>query len=146
LDPIKRKIRYVQRLAEKAEPLKEFGVAGPGRGKQTPNKPPKIKTGTTEYWVARIARDRPDVLERMKQGEFESVREAVRAAGWQKKPTVVERTLSLWDQATDEERMAIAVEINWWLLWQNKVVRDAVGDRAVMLSQERGVRPDGGTL
>jgi hypothetical protein len=31
--------------------------------------------------VGRIARDRPDVLERMKQGEFLSVRQAAIAAG-----------------------------------------------------------------
>jgi hypothetical protein len=33
------------------------------------------------YLVNRIARDRPDVLERMKTGEFETVRAAARAAG-----------------------------------------------------------------
>jgi hypothetical protein len=34
-----------------------------------------------QYLVNRIARDRTDVLERMKAGEFETVREAARAAG-----------------------------------------------------------------
>jgi hypothetical protein len=34
-----------------------------------------------EYLAARIARDRPDILERMKLGEFSSVRAAAREAG-----------------------------------------------------------------
>jgi hypothetical protein len=34
-----------------------------------------------EYLAARIARDRPDILERMKAGEFSSVRAAAREAG-----------------------------------------------------------------
>jgi hypothetical protein len=38
-------------------------------------------SGGQKYLVARIARDRPDVLERMKQGEFLSVRQAAIAAG-----------------------------------------------------------------
>ena len=40
-------------------------------------------TGRADYLTARIARDRPDILERMKQGEFQSVAEAARAAGIQ---------------------------------------------------------------
>jgi hypothetical protein len=38
-------------------------------------------SGGQKYLVSRIARDRPDVLERMKQGEFLSVRQAAIAAG-----------------------------------------------------------------
>ena len=41
-----------------------------------------IKYGeNSEYLTARIARDRPDILERMKQGEFRSVRAAGIEAG-----------------------------------------------------------------
>ena len=146
MDPTKRKIRNVQRLAEKAQPLKEFGEAGPGRGKRSLEKTQKIKTGSTEYWVNRIARDRPDILEEMKAGKFESVREAVRAAGWQRKPGVVEKTLAFWEKATFKERATIAVEVHWWYLWLEPEVRDAIGNKAVMLSIERGIRPDGGPL
>lgn len=40
------------------------------------------RRGTSpEYLTARIARDRPDILERMKSGEFRSVRAAALAAG-----------------------------------------------------------------
>jgi hypothetical protein len=35
----------------------------------------------TDYLTARIARDRPDILERMKAGEFSSVRKAALEAG-----------------------------------------------------------------
>ena len=43
---------------------------------------PTNQTGpTVEYFTARIARDRPDILDRMKAGEFKSVRAAAKAAG-----------------------------------------------------------------
>jgi hypothetical protein len=82
MDPRKKRIRRVQRLAEAAVPLKHFWkVPGPGRGKKLPQKQ-KVQSGNRSvYLVNRIARDRPDVLERMKAGEFETVREAARAAG-----------------------------------------------------------------
>ncbi len=107
MDPTKRRIRNVQRLAENAQPLKEFGEAGPGRGKRVPGKAPTIKSASNEYWLGRLARDRPDILEEMKQGKFESVKSAVIAAGWLKTPTVVEKMRKLWDKATAEEQAAI---------------------------------------
>ncbi len=36
---------------------------------------------TADYLTARIARDRPDILDRMKEGEFPSVRAAAKEAG-----------------------------------------------------------------
>jgi hypothetical protein len=36
---------------------------------------------TVPYFIARIARDRPDIMARMKAGEFKSVRAAALAAG-----------------------------------------------------------------
>jgi hypothetical protein len=82
MDPRKKRIHRVQRLAEAAVPLKHFWeVPGPGRGKKLPRKQ-KVQSGNRSvYLVNRIARDRPDILERMKAGEFETVREAARAAG-----------------------------------------------------------------
>jgi hypothetical protein len=42
----------------------------------------KLRPGeSSDYLTARIARDRPDILERMKTGEFGSVREAAIEAG-----------------------------------------------------------------
>src|SRR5262249_3380800 len=56
---------------------------------------------------ARIARDRPDILEQMKAGEFTSVREAARAAGLVKQTSLVQQVLHLWQKATPEERQMI---------------------------------------
>ena len=75
--------RHVQYLARTVQPVGDWGH-GPGRGHKAPKtrRKPKVKgTGGQKYLVGRIARDRPDVLERMKQGEFLSVRQAAIAAG-----------------------------------------------------------------
>lgn len=136
MEPTKRKIRRTQRLAEKAVPLKEFGEAGPGRGKRVPGKAPTIKTGTNAYWLGRIARDRPDILEAMKRGEYLSVREAVQAAGWRKTPTAVDNMRKLWEKATDQERQAIATEVMGWVLGQDDVVYGAILHEAEKLSEE----------
>ncbi len=57
--------------------------------------------------VARIARDRPDILERMKAGAFTSVREAAREAGIIKDVSLVTQVVRLWEKATPEERQVI---------------------------------------
>ena len=142
MDPTKRKIRYVQRLAEKSQPLKEFGIAGPGRGNRVPGKAPTTKGASNKYWISRLARDRPDVLEEMKQGKFESVKSAVIAAGWLKQPTTVNRLQKLWDKASNDERLQIAVDVQYWLLWQEPKVRESVSQQVAMLSAEKGA-PDG---
>lgn len=75
--------RHVQYLARTVQPLGEWGH-GPGRGHKAPKTRRKKRpkgTGGQKYLVARIARDHPDVLERMKKGEFVSVRQAAIAAG-----------------------------------------------------------------
>ncbi len=63
-------------------PLKpHWEVAGPGRGKKLPPKL-RVQSGNrSQYLVNRIARDRPDILARMKAGEFAYVRQAAIAAG-----------------------------------------------------------------
>jgi len=57
-----------------------------------------------DYLTARIARDRPDILERMKAGEFPSVRQAGIAAGIVRVPTGLDALRRAWGKATDEER------------------------------------------
>ncbi len=53
----------------------------PGRGKKLPPKQ-RVQSGNrSQYLVNRIARDRPDILARMKAGEFAYVRQAAIAAG-----------------------------------------------------------------
>jgi hypothetical protein len=79
--------RHVQYLAKTVEPLGDWGY-GPGRGHKAPKtrRKPQVKGGNKQkYLVARIARDRPDVLERMKKGEFLSVQAAAIEAGIVKK-------------------------------------------------------------
>jgi hypothetical protein len=80
---------------------------GPGRG-HTKKPHEKAKAGNrSDYLVARIARDRPDILEWMKAGEFTSVREAAREAGIIKDVSLVTQVVRMWEKATPEERQAI---------------------------------------
>jgi len=95
-------------MAETAQPLQPAeNHPGPGRG-HTKKPHEKAKAGNrSDYLVARIARDRPDILERMKAGEFASVREAARTAGIVKQTSLVQQVLKLWQKATPEERQMI---------------------------------------
>jgi hypothetical protein len=108
MDATQRKIRQVQRMAATAQPLQPAeNHPGPGRG-HTKKPHEKAKAGNrSDYLVARIARDRPDILERMKAGEFTSVREAARAAGMIKDVSLVEQILRLWRKATPTEQQTI---------------------------------------
>jgi hypothetical protein len=75
--------RRVMYLARTVEPLRPYGY-GPGRGHKSPKNRRKVyaKGGNrNRYLAARIARDRPDVLERMKRGEFDTVQAAALEAG-----------------------------------------------------------------
>jgi len=75
--------RHVQYLARTVEPLGEHDY-GPGRGHKAPKtrrKPQSRGGNKKKYLVAKIARDHPEVLERMKKGEFLSVRAAAIEAG-----------------------------------------------------------------
>jgi hypothetical protein len=64
-----------------------------------------------EYLTARIARDRPDILERMKAGEYKSVRAAAIDAGIVKVPTTLEKLNRTWEMASPEERAAFWTRI-----------------------------------
>lgn len=59
-----------------------------------------------KYLTARIARDRPDIHERMKAGEYKSVRSAAKAAGIVREPTNLEKAQKAWLKLTAEERSA----------------------------------------
>jgi hypothetical protein len=108
MDQNERKRRQVQRMAKTAQPLQPAeNHPGPGRG-HTKKPHEKAKAGNrSDYLVARMARDRPDILERMKAGEFASVREAAREAGIIKDVSLVTQVIRLWKKATPEERHAI---------------------------------------
>jgi hypothetical protein len=108
MDQNERKRRQVQRMAATTQPLQPAeNHPGPGRG-HTKKPHEKAHAGNrSDYLVARIARDGPDILERMKAGEFTSVREAAREAGIVRDVPLVEQVLRLWEKATPEERQAI---------------------------------------
>jgi hypothetical protein len=62
--------KKVRQLAETAEPLAKKGKAEEKGSVRT-----FIKRGeNADYLTSRIARDRPDILEKMKQGKYVSVR------------------------------------------------------------------------
>jgi hypothetical protein len=63
-----------------------------------------------EYLTARIARDHPDVLERMRAGEFPSVRQAAIAAGIVKVPSDYEKCSRLFDKLTPQEQEQFLAE------------------------------------
>jgi hypothetical protein len=58
----------------------------------------------SDYLTRRIARDAPEVLERMKAGEFKSVRQAARAAGIVKDPPPVEKVVRALDRLSPAQR------------------------------------------
>jgi hypothetical protein len=64
---------------ETAKPLN--GVGRPEKGYDRNLFPSDKRGNSTDYLTRRIARDRPDILERLKSGEIESVRQAAIEAG-----------------------------------------------------------------
>ena len=85
----------VAAVAEAAKPLPSHGAIGNGRKSRDYNynlysddsrsrvegQAPDNQGTSPEYLTARIARDRPDILEKMKAGEYSSVRSAAIDAG-----------------------------------------------------------------
>ena len=72
----------VMEKAMNAEPLGKNGDRrNKGEGHYAGQHTVRNGRQSTDYLSARIARDHPDIWERMKQGEFSSVAEAARAAG-----------------------------------------------------------------
>ena len=72
----------VQTLAAQARALKKYG----GEKKQDNDQgsldyPGRVSDRASRYLLARIARDHPDVMQRVMEGEFDSVRAAAREAG-----------------------------------------------------------------
>jgi hypothetical protein len=86
-DAIDRIIRERREKEAAARAAEAKPLADPGRPKKEEREGNKgsdttISSGRgSDYLTARIARDRPDILERMKAGEFKSVRAAALEAG-----------------------------------------------------------------
>jgi hypothetical protein len=70
-----------QQLALTAEPLAPVDHPGTGRGNKTVYNVNRFDGNASDYLTRRIARDHPEILERMKAGEFPSVRAAALEAG-----------------------------------------------------------------
>jgi hypothetical protein len=76
IDRIIKERASAERRAEQAKP-----TAPSGRPKKGESPTPLPKGMHSDRLAARIARDRPDILERMKAGEYRSVRAAAKDAG-----------------------------------------------------------------
>ncbi len=88
----------VMARAEDTLPLPFHGEVGNGRSRvDNINSTPKGGGTNADYLTSRIARDRPDILERMQAGEYKSVRAAADDAG------IVKRRVSI---PLDAERAA----------------------------------------
>lgn len=69
------------RVAANAIPARPLGGRGGRRNGHAGDQQVAYAKTNAEYLTARIARDRPDIWERMKNGEFSSVAAAAREAG-----------------------------------------------------------------
>jgi hypothetical protein len=99
--------KSLEEVAEHAEanPLPPAGgTRDQGRQSTLPHK------RDADYQVARIARDRPDILERMKAGEYKSIRAAAIDAGIVKPLTPLQEVQRGWKHATLDDKKRI---VSW---------------------------------
>jgi len=73
--------RIAQQHAKNAQPLAKHGGDRTNKQDNNYNVAPAVQGTDPTYLTARIARDRPDILDGMKRGEYRSVRQAAIAAG-----------------------------------------------------------------
>jgi hypothetical protein len=103
LNPGKKPVPYTkaQALAKeaKAKPLAKHG----GERKQG-NNVTLVRGNKPGYLLARLARDRPDLLGAFERGEYPSARAAAIAAGIIKPPTPYQVLCRAWEKASGEER------------------------------------------
>ena len=106
-----RALGAVIETAKKAKPLAAHGGDRKSENAdQGDNVTLKARGNAPDYLTARIARDRPDILEQMKAGEFPSVRQAAIAAGIVRERGIVYRLQRLWEKATKDQRDEF---LNW---------------------------------
>jgi hypothetical protein len=110
IDEIVRERKSAQALAASTKPLQQQGGIRKHNEGQVDNI--KLLQGGTQsaYLTARIARDRPDILEGMTAGWFPSVRAAAIEAGIIKVPTSTERAQKAFLKLSTDEREAF---LNW---------------------------------
>lgn len=113
IDEIIRERKSAQQLAEKARPLKPTKTAGPGRGRKTGSNTTRFSgKRDAEYLTARIKRDRPDILEKMKAGKYKSVRAAAKDAGIVKELSALEKMQRLWRKLGADEQEQFLVWVS----------------------------------
>ena len=123
-------IGRVQAIAENAKPLVEHGseyTKAGGRGKKLVDNCQLVSSekggNDTEYLTARIARDRPDILEEMKQGKYKSVRAAAIDAGIVD-PNKTKRFQLPTDPAAAGKYMAQRVDKEWALMFIDAFMKE----------------------
>ena len=89
--------------APKIQTLTDAGKKGV-RGKKAPDNVRGFNGNSQNYLAARINRDHPEIAERVKAGEFKSIRAAAIVAGIVKVKTPLERLFAEWKKASQEER------------------------------------------
>lgn len=98
----------VRELVEQQPALAAHGQIGRSRNRVDNINSNKTPGGTDPaYLVSRLKRDRPDIAQRLADGEFRSVRAAAIEAGIVKVPTVFERVQKLLPKLTDAERQQL---------------------------------------
>jgi hypothetical protein len=102
-------------LAQEASPQRTRSEAMQGNrnASKTKNSGDKVtavfgRGNDVSYLTARIARDHPDILERMKAGAYKSVRAAAKEAGIVKDLTPLQQVQRAWKRATDDDKQLIA--------------------------------------
>ena len=78
-DAAEARVRVID-LAVQAKPLRK-GPGRPSKNGDENHSGANNLSNAADYWVARLARDFPEIHERMQRGEFKSVAEAAKAAG-----------------------------------------------------------------
>lgn len=115
IDRIQKEARAERPLIELIEEAEKVPLADPHSrpGNKNANKKnavddvkPVLPVGgnRADYLTKRIARDRPDILQKMKDGEFKSVRAAAKAAGIIKEKTALSTVIAAWKKLNDTER------------------------------------------
>jgi len=89
--------------APKIQTLTDAGKKG-GRGNKAPDNVRGFSGNSQTYLAARLRRDHPEIAERVKAGEFRSIRAAAIVAGIVKVKTPLERLFAEWKKASQEER------------------------------------------
>lgn len=81
----------------------------------------RIKSGTVQYYRARLQRDRPDILEALDRGEYPSTRQACIAAGIQKESSNFKKAQTAFEKLTEPERISF---LDWaWAATPKKITK-----------------------